>query len=62
VNENTLCNEKDVLKITDAEFEFFKTITNKAVIRALAEYLDKPKTLLTIKSGHTSSAKVIEIL
>ena len=35
---------------------------NKAVIRALAEYLGKPKALLTIKSGHTSSAKVIEIL
>ncbi len=35
---------------------------NKGVIRVLAEYLDKPKSLLTIKSGHTSSAKVIEIL
>lgn len=34
---------------------------NKGVIRVLAEYLDKPKSLLAIKSGHTSSAKVIEI-
>lgn len=35
---------------------------NKGVIRVLADYLDKPKPLITIKSGHTSSAKVIEIL
>lgn len=35
---------------------------NKGVIRVLAKYLDKPKELLTIKSGHTSSAKVVEIL
>ena len=35
---------------------------NKAVLRVLAEYFDKPKALLTIKSGHTSSMKVIEIL
>jgi len=35
---------------------------NKGVIRVLAEYLDKPKGLITIKSGHISSSKVIEIL
>ena len=34
---------------------------NKGVIRVLAEYFDKPKSLLTIKTGHTSSMKVIEI-
>lgn len=35
---------------------------NKGVIRVLAEYFDKPKPLITIKSGHTSSLKIIEIL
>ena len=35
---------------------------NKGVIRVLADYFDKPRALLTIKSGHTSSAKVVEIL
>lgn len=35
---------------------------NKGVIRVLANFFDKPKSLITIKSGHTSSAKVIEIL
>jgi uncharacterized protein len=35
---------------------------NKGVIRVLADYFDKPKALLAIKSGHTSSAKVVEIL
>ncbi len=34
---------------------------NKGLIRVLAEYFNKPKTFLTIKSGHTSSAKVIDI-
>lgn len=34
---------------------------NKGIIRVLAGYFDKPKALITIKSGHTSSAKVIEI-
>ena len=35
---------------------------NKGVIRVLAQHFDKPKALVTIKSGQTSSAKVIEIL
>ncbi len=35
---------------------------NKGVIRLLAKYLDKPRELITIKSGHTSFNKVIEIL
>jgi len=35
---------------------------NKGVVRVLAEYFNKPKSFITIKSGHTSSAKVVEIL
>lgn len=35
---------------------------NKGVIRLLAKYLDKPRELITIKSGRTSFNKVIEIL
>lgn len=35
---------------------------NKGVIQILAGYFDKPKPLITIKSGHTSSTKVVEIL
>lgn len=34
---------------------------NKGVIRVLAEYFNKPKSLLAIKSGQTSSAKVVEL-
>lgn len=35
---------------------------NEAVIRALAEHLKIPKSLIKIKSGHTSRQKVIEVL
>lgn len=35
---------------------------NKGIIRVLAKYFNKPKTFIAIKSGHISSAKVVEIL
>lgn len=34
---------------------------NVAVIEALSRYLGKPKRLITITSGHTSSNKTIEL-
>ena len=57
-----------VEKIDDTHFIVWvkeppiKGLANKGVIRVLAKYFDKPKTLLTLKSGHTSSAKVVKIL
>lgn len=33
---------------------------NEAIIRALADFLDIPKSSLTIVSGHTSRRKVID--
>lgn len=37
-------------------------LANKGVVRVLAKHLNKPKELLTIKSGHISSNKVLEVL
>ncbi|MFA6254278.1 MAG: DUF167 family protein [Candidatus Paceibacterota bacterium] len=57
-----------VEKVDDAHYIVWvkeppqKGQANKGVIRVLAKYFDKPKSLIAIKSGHTSSAKVVEIL
>jgi len=35
---------------------------NKALINILSEYFDIPKSLITIKAGHSVKNKIIEIL
>ncbi len=35
---------------------------NKAVINILSEYFDVPKSFISIKAGHNSKNKIVEIL
>lgn len=34
---------------------------NEALIKALSDYFDKPKSEITIISGHTSKNKIVEV-
>lgn len=39
-----------------------KNLANKAVVEALADHFDVPKSSISIISGHTSRKKIVEIL
>ena len=55
-------------KISDAEFIVsvkeppVRGAANAAILRALAEYFEKPISNVRIVSGHTSRRKIIDVL
>lgn len=55
-------------KIADTEFTVYVRAqpqegkANEAVVEALCDYFDLPKSRITIIKGHTSKNKIIEII
>ncbi|KKW15736.1 MAG: hypothetical protein UY56_C0027G0003 [Parcubacteria group bacterium GW2011_GWA1_50_14] len=60
--------EEHVEKVSDAEFIVsvkeppVRGAANAAIIRALAEYFQKPVSSVRIVLGHTARRKIIEVL
>lgn len=68
VKAKTNAKKTEVTQIDECTYQVAVTAVpekgkaNRAVIAALADYFDIPKSHITILAGHTSKNKIIEIL
>lgn len=58
----------ELIELSDGSFKFYTTASatngkaNEATIKAIAEFMKVPPSLISIKSGATSRHKILEII